>query len=133
LNEQKNIPFNFVFDYLVPLEVIVKSMFGMFALYTNEKIILMLRQRKEDLGLNGVWIATSQEHHKSLKNDIPSLRAVSPVSDSLAETGWQLIPHESSDFEKSVIKACELIKHGDRRIGKIPIPRKKKANSRSLR
>ncbi len=102
----------------------------MFALYINEKIILMLRQRKEAPGINGVWIATSPEHHKSLKNDIPSLRSISPVSNDPAETGWQLIPLDSDNFEKSVIKACELIKHGDLRIGKIPIPRKKKANNK---
>lgn len=126
---KKNIPFDFVFDYLVPLDVKVKPMFGLFALYINEKIVLILRQRKEYPGTNGVWIATTREHHESLKHDIPSLRSIDPGSDSMAETEWQLIPADADDFENSVIKACDLIKHGDLRIGRIPKPGKNKTKT----
>src|SRR5215218_3784242 len=120
---QKNIPFDFVFDYLFPLEVKVKPMFGLFALYIFEKLVLMLRQRKQHSEINGVWIATSKDHHKSLRKAFPSLRSIAATSDNIAETEWQLFPVDTDDFEKSVIRACELIKQNDPRIGRIPKPR----------
>lgn len=126
---RKNIPFDFVFDYLVPLEVTTKPMFGLFALYVGEKIVLILRQRTKYPEMNGVWIATNHGHHKSLKNDLPSLRSVPNYLEDTTETGWQLLPVDSDDFEDSVIKACEFIKHNDLRIGKIPTPRKTKSKS----
>lgn len=128
---QKNIPFDFVFDYLVPLQVTTKPMFGLFALYIGEKIVLMLRQRTKYPEMNGVWVATSQEHHKSLKNDIPSLRSIPDYSDDTTETGWQLLAVESEDFENSVIKTCEFIKHNDPRIGRIPTRKKLKRQEKN--
>ncbi|HUS01982.1 MAG TPA: hypothetical protein VMY77_09660 [Chitinophagaceae bacterium] len=119
---RKNIPFEFVFDYLMPLEVTVKPMFGLWALYVNEKIILVLRERKDHPDTNGVWVATNEEHHKSLKNDLPSLRSFSIYSKAINETEWQMLPLDGNDFEASVRKACELIKRGDPRIGRIPKP-----------
>ena len=126
---QKNIPFDFVFDYLFPLEVKVKPMFGLFALYVGEKIVFMLRQRTENPEINGVWIATSQKYHKSLKKAFPSLRSIAATSDNIAETEWQLFPVDTDDFEKSVIRACELIKQNDPRIGRIPKPPKPKTKT----
>jgi len=120
---QKNIPFNFVFDYLIPLEVTVKPMFGFFALYAGTKIVLILRQRTKHLEMNGVWIATTKKHHSSLKNDFPSLRSIPAYSDGTIETEWQLLPADADDFKSSVIKVCELIKHNDPRIGRIPKPK----------
>lgn len=121
---KKNIPFDFVFDHLMPLDVTVKPMFGMWAIYLNEKILLILRQRKDRPETNGVWVATNAEHHKSLKNDLPSLRSIFAYEGSDKDTEWQLIPVDADDFEASVIKACELITRGDRRIGRIPKARK---------
>jgi hypothetical protein len=121
---KKNIPFEFVFDYLAPLEVTVKPMFGLFAIYFNEKIVLVLRQRKDHADTNGVWVATTPQHHTSLKSDLPSLRSFAIYSKAVKETEWQLLPADSNDFESSVIKVCELIKRGDPRIGRMPKLRK---------
>jgi hypothetical protein len=128
---KKNIPFDFVFDYLLPIEVRVKPMFGLFAIYAGEKIVLMLRQKTKHQEMNGVWIATTKEHHKSLKKDFPSLQSIPLFSkDSIDETQWQLLPVDSEDFENAVIKVCEFIKHNDQRIGRIPKPRNAKTKSR---
>ena len=70
----KNLPFNFVIDYLYPLQVVIKQMFGLFAVYVDDKIVLVLRQRSKSPETNGVWVATVREHHKSLRKDLPSLR-----------------------------------------------------------
>jgi hypothetical protein len=126
----KNIPFDFVFDYLVPLEVTVKPMFGLFALYANNKIVLMLRQRTRHPEINGAWIATAREHHKSLKKDFPSLRSISSYAGSPVETGWQLLPADADDFESSLIRVCERIKRNDPSIGRIPSPGKAKKPGR---
>lgn len=125
----KNIPFDFLLDYLVPLEVVVKPMFGMFAIYAGEKIMLILRQRKDHPDTNGVWIATNKEHHRSLKNDLPGLCSISTYSNDTKETEWQILPADTDDFENSVIKVCEFIKHKDPRIGRKPKPGKTKTKS----
>ena len=128
---KKNSPFEFVFDYLAPLEVTVKPMFGLFALYVNEKIVLVLREGGDHADTNGVWVATNKEHHKSLKGDLPSLRSFYIYSKAIKETEWQLLPVDSDDFESSVIKVCELIKRGDPRIGRIPKPAQSKTKTSS--
>ncbi len=122
----KKVPFEFVFDYLLPLEPVVKPMFGCFALYKGEQIVLILRERADHPEANGVWLATSGEHHESLKKEFPSLRSVSIFTDGTAETAWQMLPSSAPDFEASVIKACEMVRRGDKRIGKIPKSRKRK-------
>ena len=117
---RKKIPFDFVLDYLFSLNFTVKQMFGMFAIYVDKKIMLILRKRSDHPETNGVWVATSSEHHKSLKKEIPSLRSISIYSKGLRETEWQVIPEDAEAFESHVMKVCELIKNGDRRIGRIP-------------
>ena len=125
---RKNIPFEFVFDHLLPIEVTVKPMFGMFAVYGGEKILLILRDRKNHPGTNGVWIATGHEYYKSLKKDLPSMCSIATYSNDNFVTGWQMIPAEAKDFEMAVTRICEFIVRRDPRIGKIPQPRQNKKN-----
>ncbi len=108
------------------LEPRINPMFGSYAVYAGEKIVFILRDRKTHPEVNGVWIATGHEHHKSLKKDLPSICSVSVLNNGNGETGWQMLPAEDEDFESLVIKACEMVLHGDPRIGKIPKPKKKK-------
>jgi hypothetical protein len=112
------LPFAFVFDYLYPKEPVVKPMFGCHALYLGEKIFLILRKRSTHKSINGVWIATSREHHDSLRKLMPSMRSIDILGRE--PTNWQVIPETSSDFESCVIAACELVKKGDLRIGVVP-------------
>jgi len=107
-------------------------MFGLWAIYVTKQIMLILRQRQDFPETNGVWIATNQEHHKSLKSDLPSLCSISIYLGGIRETEWQVLPFDADDFESSVRKVCELIKHGDHRIGRIPIPRQSKAKTKGI-
>ena len=84
---------------------------------------LIVIEREND---NGVWLATSREHHSSLKKDFPSMRTIRLLGGS--ESEWQNLPLDSDDFEESVMKACRLILKGDPRIGKIPKRRQKPTN-----
>jgi len=126
----KNIPFTFVLDYLLQLDPVIKPMFGCYAVYVGEKIMLVLRDRKDMQEANGVWMATSREYHGSLKKDFPSMCSVFLLSDGKSETNWQMIPASADDFESSVIKCCEFILQNDHRIGRIPKPRKSKIKKR---
>ena len=101
-------------------------MFGSFAVYVGEKIVLVVRDRDSHEDANGVWLATSGEHHASLKKDFPSMCSIYILSDGKAETEWQMLPLSADNFESSVNKACEFILRGDKRIGRIPKLRKRK-------
>jgi hypothetical protein len=122
----RKVPFEFVLESLMPAHPRVKPMFGSFAVYVGEKIMLVLRNRESHEEANGVWLATSREHHASLKKDFPSMHSVYLLSDGKAETEWQMLPLSADDFESSVNKICDFILRGDERIGRIPKPRKKK-------
>jgi hypothetical protein len=121
----REIPFDFIFDYLLPIETTVKPFFGMFAIYSGEKLLLMLRERDNQPGLNGIWIATARGGQESLKKALPALRTVSGPKAKNPETGWQMISATADDFEETAIRVCELIIRRDPRIGKIP-PLKRK-------
>lgn len=114
----KTIPFDFVFDYL-PRNVVIKSMFGMQYIYLGRKLMLMLRKSVKDVDMNGVWVATAKEHHRSLENDIPAMVGYVLDNGDTYESNWRLIKDDRDDFEEAAIKVCELIAHGDPRIGKL--------------
>ena len=118
--------YDFVLDYLVSLNPKVKPMFGSHAVYVGEKIMLITRDKETHEDDNGVWVATSKEHHESLKKDFPNIRTIHLLSSGKGETDWRNLPSSSPDFEEAVIRICELISKGDERIGRIPKPRAKK-------
>ena len=128
-SQKKPIPFEFVLDYLYPKEPVIKPMFGAYAVYVGGKIVLVLRQKKQHPRDNGVWIATTKEHHKSLRNIFPSMRSIGLLGNDV--TGWQVLPVTADDFEGSVIKTCELIVRGDPRIGKVPQARSRKSKKQT--
>lgn len=122
---QKNIPFDFVFEYLEPLPYVVKPFFGCHAIYLGEKIMLILRDKKDHPDVNGVWLATSHESHESLREIFPSMRSVSIFNDGAGETAWQMISSGAPDFESSVMELCKLVRRGDKRIGRVPKQKRK--------
>jgi hypothetical protein len=113
----KAVPYDFVFDYL-PQNVITKRMFGMYYIYLNNKIVLILRKASKNLDMNGVWVATSKQHHQSLEKEVPALADFVLDNGETHDSDWRLIKDECDDFEEAAIKVCELISHGDKRIGK---------------
>jgi len=115
------IPYEFVLEYLYPLEPIIKPMFGVQSIYLENKIYFAVRKNESKPIDNGLWLATSLEHQDSLREQFPSLRDLSLYKIKK----WLLLPEEAEDFETSVITICELIKSGDPRIGVIPKIKKK--------
>lgn len=129
---RRSIPFEFVLDYLGPLDFTVKPMFGVWAIYVDQKIVLILKQRNDNPDTNGVWIATYKKHHKSLKNELPSLHSISSSYIGLKETEWQVLPIDTEDFETAVRKVCELIKHNDSHIGRVPKSRQTLSKAKNI-
>jgi hypothetical protein len=121
---KKALPFRFVLDQLEALPVVTRQMFGCVAVYVGEKVVLMLRDKPKDPKDNGVWIATTADHHETLLREFPHLRPIGLLGGKI--TGWQNIPADAPDFEEAAQRACELVLAGDSRIGKIPKRQQKK-------
>jgi hypothetical protein len=137
---KKNIPYDFVIEALESLNPYVKAMFGAYAVYVEDKLIFILRQKDSYLNDNGIWLATFPEHHESLRKLFPQMRSLelfqtdygtTKVTPNTAPTAWQNIPENEDNFEESALLACELVLKGDPRIGKIPQRRLKKANGKT--
>ena len=125
---RKRVPFEFVLDALAALEPRTNPMFGCLAVYVGPKIMLVLRD-KPGSSDNGVWLATTREHHESLRRDFPHMRSIGVLGKDV--TGWQILPSDASDFEESALRACELIAARDPRIGKVPGAKKKVKRARA--
>ncbi len=121
-------PFEFVLEALASADPFTRPMFGCLAVYIEEKIVCVLRDKQDYPSDNGVWLATVPEHHESLKSEFPSMRSIEIFGPGV--TGWQNLPEESKDFESSALRACELMLVRDPRIGKIPKPRKGKSKAK---
>lgn len=128
LIQKKKIPYGFVMDELASLEPTIRPMFGCHALYIGPKIVVILRNRPDHAYDNGVWIATTIEHHESLKKDFLSMRTIELFGSDVSS--WQNIPADSDYFESEVLKLCRFINLGDERIGKVPKPKKKKLKNK---
>jgi hypothetical protein len=117
----KRPPHEFVLDSLTPLSPETRPMFGCLAVYIGNKIMLILRDKPGDAD-NGVWLATTKDHHPSLLQEFPAMRSIGVFGQAV--TGWQVLPADAPDFEQSALRACELIAARDPRIGKVPKSKK---------
>lgn len=136
LKQRKAAPHQFVLDALAELDPFTRPMFGCLAIYVGDQIVLILRDRPVHPEDNGVWLATTRDHHDSLRREFPSMRTITLLGGSV--TNWQVLPASAPDFEQSALHACELVIGGDPRIGRIPGSKrrpkeKQQANSNATR
>src|SRR5579872_1455129 len=127
--QRKPIPHAFVLDAISALSPYTRPMFGCLAIYVKDKIVLILRDKPKSTADNGVWLATTQEHHQSLRREFPNMRSIQVLGKRV--TGWQVLPVDASDCESAALRACELVLAGDLRIGKIPGARMSKPRSKA--
>lgn len=125
IKPRKAIPHEFVLEALAGLSPRTNPMFGCLAVYVKEKIVLILRDKPASPVDNGVWLATTEEHHESLRRDFPNMRSIKLLGKKV--TGWQVLPVDAPDFEEASRLACELVLAGDPRIGKVPGERRPRA------
>lgn len=116
--QRKPVPHEFVLDAIAPLSPRAHPMFGCLAVYVEDKIVLILRDKREETADNGVWLATTEEYHESLRREFPNMRSIRVFGKEV--TGWQVLPADAPDFEEAALRACEFIVAMDPRIGKVP-------------
>jgi hypothetical protein len=116
--KRKAVPHEFVLEALAELSPRTNPMFGCLAVYVEDKIVLILRDKPSASADNGVWLATTVEHHESLRRDFPNMRSIGVLGKKI--TGWQILPADAPDFEESALRACEFVLARDPRIGKVP-------------
>jgi hypothetical protein len=118
VKQRKAVPHQFVLDAIAALSPTTCPMFGCLAVYVADKIVLILRNRRNETADNGVWLATTEDHHESLRCEFPNMRSIQVLGKGV--TGWQVLPADAPDFEEAALRACERILAGDTRIGKVP-------------
>ncbi|MGC9949837.1 MAG: hypothetical protein ABSF64_25995 [Bryobacteraceae bacterium] len=118
VKQRKAVPHEFALDAIAALSPTTRSMFGCLAVYVAEKIVLILRDKRDSTADNGVWLATTEDHHESLRREFPNMRSIQAFGTKV--TGWQVLPVDAADFEEAAMRACELIVARDPRIGKVP-------------
>ncbi|MFY9704095.1 MAG: hypothetical protein WAK02_18230 [Terriglobales bacterium] len=132
---RKRVPHEFVLDALAALSPRTRPMFGCLAVYVEDKIVLILRDKdKAGETDNGVWLATTEDHHRSLRRDFPTMRSIKVLGKNALgkkATGWQVLPADAPDFEEAALRACEFVLAGDPRIGKVPGARRPKATKKA--
>jgi hypothetical protein len=122
---RKSVPHEFVLDALSPVNPWTRPMFGCTAVYVGEKVALILRDKPDSyVEDNGVWLATTRDHHESLRQDFPAMRSIAALAEGV--TSWQVLPADAADFEEMALRACAFVVAGDPRIGKIPGSRRPK-------
>jgi hypothetical protein len=127
VKQRRSVPHQFVLDALSALSPETRPMFGCVAVYVGDKIMFALRDKQEHLADNGVWLATTKEHHDSLRQEFPNMRSIGVLGKNV--TGWQILPADALDFEEAALHACEMIIAKDSRIGKIPPARRVKTTA----
>jgi hypothetical protein len=118
IKQRKAVPHEFVLEAIAALSPKTRPMFGCLAVYVEEKIVLVLRDKRDKTADNGVWLATTKEHHQSLRREFPNMRSIQVLGKEV--TAWQVLPVDAPDFEVAALRACELIVARDPRIGKVP-------------
>ena len=129
VKRRKAVPHEFVLEALAALSPHTRSMFGCLAVYVEDKIVLILRDRRDATADNGVWLATTEEHHQSLRRSFPNMRSIQVFRKEV--TAWQVLPANAPDFEESALAACELIVARDPRIGNVPQSRRASQTKRA--
>ena len=119
VKQRKSVPYEFVLDAISPLPIETRPMFGCLAVYVGDKIVLMLREKPKQTEDNGVWLATTEEHHESLRREFPHMRSIQ----LFGKEDYRLAgsSRRCAGFRvKHALRACELIVARDPRIGKVP-------------
>jgi hypothetical protein len=119
--KRKSAPYPFILEALAALEPEVRPMFSGFAVYSGDKILVMLRDSPKHPKDNGVWLVFSETadlDDSSILRDFPSLRLIDLLGGKIAH--WRLIPADSPTFESEALHACDLLLKRDARFGRVP-------------
>lgn len=116
------IPYVFILEYLTGVDLTIKPMFGCYAIYLHGKLCLFLVQRDKPTipgrvrpeEQNGIYVATTTDYAEGLKQ-IFKAAEFQMLKDKKV---WIFLNEKSERFEQHAVRACEMIKSGDIRIGR---------------
>ena len=108
---RKPVPFAFVLDALAGCSSETRAMFGCLGVYVGDKMVHALREKPDGKADNGVWLATTEAPHASLRREFLHMRSIQAFGKKV--TGWQVLPVDLPDFEEAAVRACELIVAGE--------------------
>jgi hypothetical protein len=100
-------------------------MFSGFAVYSGDRLLMMLRDHAKSPEDNGIWLVLSEgtdPAEPTLRRDLPSVRSIQMLRSKISH--WLLIPSDRADFERVALHACELLLRHDPRLGRIPKSRR---------
>lgn len=131
IKPNKAVPHAFVLEAMAALSPETRPLFGCLAVYVGNKIVLILRDKHGQTADNGVWLATTEEHHESLRREFPNMRSIQVFGKKV--TSWQVLAMDTPDFEEAALRACDLVVARDPRIGKIPASRRRTSPKRAAK
>ncbi|RMB57618.1 hypothetical protein EAX61_10920 [Dokdonia sinensis] len=108
--------YDFIIDLLYPLELRQRKMFGVDAYYIEDKMVFALREKNHNIIDNGIWIATTKQHHQKLKH---TFKTIKPI-ETIGIKSWLMLPASSDIFEYEVQLLVHLIRMRSPLIGIIP-------------
>jgi len=112
----KRIPHDFVLDALESRSPRTRPMFGCEAIYLDERIVFVLRDKGDSD--DGVWLAFEPSRAAEVRAMFPRLRSIDIFGDGVG--GWLKLSAKDPDFEEDALAACALLVNGSELIGKIP-------------
>lgn len=124
---EKRIPFEFVLEALEPVAPETRPMFGCTAVYVDERVVFMLRDKGDSD--SGVWVAFQPEHRDEVLALFPRLLPIDIFGDKVS--GWRKLAVTSPEFEEDVLAAVKLARARDPRLGKVPGAKKKSATKKA--
>jgi hypothetical protein len=116
----KAAPYAFVLDAIAALSPEVRPMFGCLAVYVGDKIIFMLREKHDGTPDDGVWLATTEEHHESLRREGSSNWQGAKVTAGFGTPGTEgqreVVTGASTPYGDAASTSSVLPKQRDRRL-----------------
>lgn len=120
-NYEDKIPFRFILDHLLGVDIVIKPMFGCYGVYAHGKLCLFLMDRERPLMRRegqpmqkGIYVATQTEFCRSLKEHFPAAEFEQLKGDKV----WIFVSTALNEFEDYVVRACEMIRTGSPQIGR---------------
>ena len=111
-------PHVFVLDAIAAVSPVTRSMFGCLAVYVGDKIVLILRDRRDGTADNG----SVARHYRGTPRESASRVPEHAIHSGIRQEGNRLAGSSGrcAGFEEAALRACELILARDPRIGKAP-------------
>ena len=122
----KPVAFAFVLDRLDRLSPYTRPMFGCTAVYVDERIVFVLRERGDSD--DGVWVAFAPEAEAQVRAILPRLQDIDMFGGNVR--GWKKLAATSAEFEEDVELACSQVLAGNTHFGKVPVSRKPSKRAR---